>query len=81
MLKFSQRRLSVDPELEDMDLEAEVSPFVDSSMATKDGKIVDEIINSQAEVFVGKKVPFDEWIRDDADKEPNVDLNVMSEHE
>ena len=73
-----KKKADVENNLDDKDLEVEVSPFVDSNMATSDGKIVNNIIEGQAEVFVGKKVPFDRWDRDAADREPSVDLNVMA---
>jgi len=47
-------------------------------MVTKDGKVVDDIITSQAEVFVGKKTEFDAWAPADADADESVDLNIMS---
>ena len=67
-----------DSSLDNLDLEVDVSPFVDTTLVTKDGNIGDNIIKSQAEVFVGKCVDFEAWDRDAADKQPSVDLNVMS---
>jgi len=70
--------LSVDESLDNLDLEVDVSPFVDTDLV-RDGKPREDIIESQAEVFVGKKVRWKDWNAAQANQEPSVDLNVMSE--
>ncbi|KAJ2903782.1 uncharacterized protein MKZ38_009348 [Zalerion maritima] len=76
------RRLSDYGELSGLDLEVDAASFVDSNMVDEgaDGaKLKGNIIESQGEVFVGKKVTdFDGWNAAAADSEPHVNLTVMT---
>jgi hypothetical protein len=75
MLTAIKRNVN-DPDLQGKsDLEVDLSPFIDPSvLEPRNGRVID----GHAEVFVGKKVPISEWDTDAANKEPSVDLNVMS---
>lgn len=78
-LTSPQRKLSVDSSLDGLDLEVDVAPFVDTSIVDEGGKVVDGILEAQAEVFVGKKVRYDDWDSATADREPSIDLTTMCE--
>jgi hypothetical protein len=78
-LTCPQRKLGVDKSLDELDLEVDVTPFIDPQVADKNGKLDDVVINTQGTAFVGKRVEAMSWNREAADKEPHVDLDVMCE--
>lgn len=59
----------------DFDVQVERSPFLSAAQMDPAN---DAIIDSQAEVFIGKKTRAADWNRDAADAEPHVDLTVMA---
>jgi hypothetical protein len=75
----AMRKLSTDKSLETIDLEVEASPLVDPNLVDENGNVLDNVINSQGEIFVGKKTRVEDYNTDTADQDPSVDLNVMSE--
>ncbi|KAF2465822.1 uncharacterized protein BDR25DRAFT_154377, partial [Lindgomyces ingoldianus] len=59
----------------DFDIEAQRSPFLSAISMTPDNTA---IIDSQAEVFIGKKTKALDWDSKVADGSPHVDLQVLS---
>ncbi|KAF2737782.1 hypothetical protein EJ04DRAFT_86839 [Polyplosphaeria fusca] len=59
----------------DFDLEAERSPFLSGVTMSPDNTA---IIDSQAEVFIGKKTKFTDWDSTKADAGASVDLTVLA---
>jgi len=57
----------------------DASPLVDPNLVDQDGKPMENVINSQGEMFVGKKVAFKDFDPNKADRDASVDLHVMSE--
>ncbi|KAL5083900.1 hypothetical protein Trisim1_000809 [Trichoderma cf. simile WF8] len=74
----AMRKLSTDKTLKSVDLEVDVSPFVDPNLVKEDGTLLRDVINSQGEIFVGKKIPLEEYDLRTANDEPAVDLHVMT---
>ena len=53
--------------------------MVNPNVVQADGKLQQDIINGQGEVFVGKKTRVEDYRMKAADDEPSVDLHTMSE--
>jgi hypothetical protein len=65
-----------DPDMDEtVDLETDRTPFINPrDLDPKNGRIIE----GQAEIFIGRKTPFESWRSSDADQAPHVDLNILS---
>lgn len=58
------------------DLENDFAPFLSgTNLDPSDG----QILEGQAEIFIGKKTPFEKWNVQNADAAPKADLTILGE--
>jgi hypothetical protein len=79
---FGKGLRSLNPDvlgLEDFDLETDVSPLIDPSGKINDLNTIDDpnIIESQAEAFIGMKASIDTWA-EQSPRAPHVPLTTMT---
>jgi len=73
----SDRITNIDDIVDDStDIETEFAPFLSGVNFDPSDT---EILEGQAEIFIGKKTPFDEWDPNEADKAPRTDLTIICE--
>ena len=67
---------SKDPSAEPMDLEIDVSPFINVD-PTGTNSASDQLLEGQSEMFIGQKINIDDWDTFDFKSMKSVHLNVM----